>query len=138
MGKGPKTISLDNDILEDIKRNSNYYGFNFSEWVTNQYRREFMDIDQKLQRIKSLQEEAEKLQKEVDHTKIRIKTLSEALSRQEIRYLQNVPRLISEGKEIDAICRMFNITYHNDMTIQEFVKAYKFFENEDNKTKRKN
>lgn len=112
MAKIHRTVSIDTEIGEAITEHGKT-GFNFSEWVEREYYHQFMSEQSKEEQIKKLHAEIEKIRE-------RRSTFTEALSVMEKRFINEVPRLIAEGKEMGAICRRFNNVFHRDFDVAKF------------------
>ena len=125
--KNQKMVSLDKDIVEDIKFQMDKYGFNFSEWVSNVYRKEFLDIDTKKRQIKDYKVAIKNLQNDINHIKNSGFDMEKSFTREEKRFLRDVPRRINDGKEWSALLRFFNEEFCRDFDMLRFKKTINFF-----------
>jgi hypothetical protein len=134
--KCPKTISLNKDIIEDIKNRSQKYSFNFSEWVEGKYFEEFMSIHSKQNEIDRLNIEMTQIQDKISNLINSIKQSKkyEEISRKilnttEKRFLLNVPIMIKSGSSWDGLCCTFNRIHQKDFNIDEFKKLVEVINN---------
>lgn len=123
-----RMLSIEQDLLKDIQKRTKKTGFNFSEWVQNEYRNKFMNAKLKEKQIKQHQQQIETLQKEITEIQEREQAFNQGYGRNERRFLLSIPRLLSEGKDKKALCKRFNLTFHKDLDINEFMATVKFFE----------
>ena len=113
--KTHKCVSLETDIAEDIKKRAQFHGFNFSDWLNNEYRAQFMSLDKKKAEIDAAKQKIKKLELEVLESEQRTQALRESFSRNESNFFKSVPRLIAEGKEWSALCNLFNLAFHKEL-----------------------
>ena len=130
--KDQKTVRLEKDILDDIRKKARESGFNFSEWVSNEYRNKFMSINSKKAEIESYQKKIFQLENEINDIFEREETVKSGLGRNEKRFLLSVPILIKEGKEWKALCNRFNITFSKSFSLDQFKKNVKYLERKNN------
>jgi len=117
-----KSVSLDSEIYEDINNKKKEFGFIFSDWVSKKYHEEFFDVNNKKEEIKQAEQRIELLKKEITVIEQREKTYADILSRAEKRFIMEVPRLISEGKNISSLTARFNASFNRKFTFEEFNK----------------
>lgn len=130
MGKGHKTISMDNRIIKDIKKRKNSYGFNFSDWVTSEYIKQFLSIMKKKDEIIESNQKISLLEKEIKDIGERKEAYKAGFSRAEKRFLLDVPRLINEGKEWKPLMRRFGIMFGREMDLKQFKRIVNSMKNE--------
>ena len=130
MSKTHKTININSEVYNDIKKRSNSFGFNFSDWVEKEYCNKFMNVEQKEEEISKLNQKINNLNKEIVDIKDRQETFKDSFSRNEKRLLIQIPRLIKEGKEWKALKNRFNLTFSREFTLEEFKKHVRYFEDE--------
>lgn len=120
MKKTHRTISLTTDVEEDIKKRVNGSGFVFSDWVEDEYRKQFMDAEAKEAEITRLHERITTLQQEVLVIKDRRQAYSEIYREIELRFVAGIPLLISE-KHCDwkGITARFNNSFGRQLTVKE-------------------
>jgi len=134
--KGQKIISLTEEVLKNIRNRTKHYGFNFSEWVENRYKNEFLNVNQKLQEIEEHNKKILILKEEIKQTQVLEKAFKEALSRSEIRFIKSVPRLLYEGKVLKSLCQRFNLMFKKDIYLDDFTKMVEFFKKDENRKHR--
>lgn len=134
MAKIQKAISINEEIYDDIKkRKSSQYGFNFSDWVENRYKSEFLDIDAKKQELEEYREKIILLKEEIKRSEIIQESYKAAFSRSEIRFIKSIPSLLGRGMEMRALFKRFNITFNKDIPFEEFEKLVRYYEFEQKK-----
>jgi len=127
MGKSHKTISIPDDISQDIQKRKEECSFNFSDWVEKIYRDSFMSIDDKKREIAESEKRIILLKDEIDQIEIRKETFGSSLTRDELRFIKQIPKLLFEGKELEPLCTRFNITFKRKFTKQELKSYVKFY-----------
>lgn len=123
MAKTPKNITLDEDVAADVREKKEKYKIDFSAWVNEQWRDQFMSLKAKEQKIKQHQEAIAQLKAEMAADIARIEIYRTTFTRDEIRYLTQVPGLIKEGKEWNALKNRFCNAYKRDLSLAEFEAA---------------
>lgn len=118
--KRQKVVYLPDEIYEDIKEKSRYIGFNFSEWVTQKYRKELLSKENIEKEIEEHKDKIKYLEKLKENAKEKSETYKTSLNRSEIRFITSVPRLIHERYDIKAILRRFNTTFDRDESLCVF------------------
>ena len=127
MEKTRRNIYLPKYIDEDIRKRNEIYGFTFSEWVVQKYKDELMSTDLIDQQIYELEEKKKKLQELKVNVQQKEETFKEAISRQEKRFLKDVPRLKREF-DLKAIWRRFNHTFDREISFKRFEHWVKYYE----------
>jgi len=129
MAKGPKVLSIDIKILEDIRNKAKKYSFNFSEWVESAYFEEFMSINSRQKEIEELNKQILLTQKKIVNIKNKIKLTKKyeniarkILNSTEKRFLSNVPAMIKTGSTWDGLCETFNRLNGKDFGLIEFKR----------------
>jgi len=115
-------LSLDSIVVKDIKDRTHECSFNFSEWAENEYKKQFLDIntiDKKIENYKNQILLLEKTKKEILDRQEAYKI---GLSRNEKRYIENVPYKISQGMNDFHILNIFNRSFHRKYTSEEFKR----------------
>ena len=129
MAKTHKTITLDEDVASDIQANVARHRLNFSEWVNNMYRDQFMSKQSKEQKIKEHEAAITTLKAEIQESEQRKETYRQLFSRDEERFLRQVPSLIREGKQWPNLCTRFNLDFKSDLNLSEFQAAVRRLSN---------
>ena len=133
--KTPKTISLNDEVLKDIRIRSTQYGFNFSEWAENRYKDEFMNEDKKKEEIAEYKNKIIILENEIKQSATLKESYKKVLSRSEIRFIKAIPLLLFEGKELGALCKRFNLMFKKNIDLPDFQKMVEFFKNDKKRQK---
>ena len=127
MVKIHKTISMEAETYEHIKKQFNNFSFDFSEWVEKQYRKCFMDIELKQKQIDEYNSKIEILKNDIKEINERKEVFSSGFTNNEKRFLTDIPRLINEGKEWKPLCNLFNNNFNRGLSIEEFKMGVDFF-----------
>lgn len=120
-----KTVSIDKDIVEDIRIRH----LNFSEWVEHTYREQFLSEKSKIDEIEEHKKNIEKLEKEIKQIKERKIQYEKELTEIEKRYIKDIPRLLKEGKDLKALHIRFNITFKRDYALDKFKQLMRDINN---------
>jgi hypothetical protein len=123
MNKAHKLISISEEVAKDIEFRHNKYGFNFSEWVNEEYTKQFMSEQAINERVSKLKEDITECE-EMLARRLETRRVYEivALNREEKRYLQGVPKKLAGGFNKKSILEAFNNMYHKQLTSDQFNK----------------
>lgn len=124
-----KNISLDPDIIKDIKERGRKYSFNFSEWVGKKYREEFLNINLKQKEIEDLSGRIEQLKQDIRLSKKYEKIARKIINTTERRFLLNVPIMLKSGSNLEGLCEVFNRLNGKDLKFNEFEKLVEAVKN---------
>jgi len=115
-----KSIMLDKEIDDKIKRMKQEYGFNFSDWVRRQFRDNFLSVSSKKVKIGEHMGAIAKLNEEIAEITRRENTYSKIYSREEKRFLIQVPRMVREGCDWKSLMNRFNGEFSRSLLFDEF------------------
>lgn len=135
MSKNVTSVCLDPEVTKHLKNMRKKYKFNFSEWLNRKYASEFMGETVKQKEIAKHKQQIVTLEKEITEINEREQTYVNMLSRPEKRFLGQVKRLISEGKDWLALNNRFNISFNRSFGLAEFKKMVEVIYESNKKTK---
>lgn len=115
-----KSIMLDKEIDDKIKRMKQEYGFNFSDWVRRQFKTQFLSIPSKKKKICEHKESIAKLEGEIAEITDREDTYAKMFTDEEKRFLRNIPLLICQGYEWKPLMNRFNVEFSRSLLLDEF------------------
>ncbi|MFW6173764.1 MAG: hypothetical protein ACOC5T_08470 [Elusimicrobiota bacterium] len=125
--KRQKAVYLPDEICKDIEKRTKHIGFNFSDWVTQKYRKELLSEKNINKEIKEYKSKIKYLKKLKKSAKEKVETYKSSLNRSEMRFIKSVPRLLHEGYELKAIHRRFNHTFDRDETLNAFKSWVEYY-----------
>ena len=123
--KVAKTISLEKNVIETMRTQKEECGFNFSEWVENTYKEQFLNIDVLNDKKQEYRNLIKNIDTKIEDIKQRKCAYDSSLSAPEKKYLLDVPRLINEGKNIKAITKRFNVLFNRKWSVEKVMKTIK-------------
>ena len=122
-----KKISIPENIYKDIKKRQELIGFNFSDWIIQKYKEDFAP-DSIYQEIEKHQNYINYLKSMADKAEENKRTYEIALNRNEIRFLESVPRKIYEGYDIRALHKLFCNTFVHEISLQVFKNWVDYYD----------
>ena len=118
------TFSEKNEkVLKILKKDH----FCLSEWVNKQFMEEFSSIEQKKDLITKYETNIVILTKQIKEMQERQIAYTTNYSRPEIRFLTDINRLVMEGKDMKSLLNRFNISFHKELTMQQFKKVIAYY-----------
>ena len=107
----PRSVAITPDIEEYCMDNN----INLSEWVRETFTKEFLSFNSKIIYLRELEQEKERVMKELHQIKEEVLRLYGTLSKAEVRYVAMVPARLQEGKELHSMKNFFNTEFrHNN------------------------
>jgi len=127
ISKSPKNISLDSDVAFDVSNRVKLHGFVFSDYVNRCYRRDFMSGEYFDKEIKECKERIKYLEEQKENSKILEESFKESFSRDEVRFMRDVSRMLQEGKDLKSITKRFNVAFNRDLSCEDFKRKVNIY-----------
>lgn len=127
---GLKTINLDEDMEKELKHLIHNKKFNFSNWVRNRFKKDFLTDEAVRQRMQELDKQITEAEKEKEHLEVLLMESKERkqmldLDSNEEKFVKTVPEKIDKGFDIKAISNFFNSEFNKNLSLREFRKLVK-------------
>lgn len=122
------TIYIDSDIRDEMLRRKDEDGFVISKWVEDNFLKEFIDED-------TLQRELDELKQKLLAAEVRLQMFREEestsvqdISNPEIADLKTVIQREREGKDMKAMCNLYNNKFNKNISLRRFRELAAIFE----------
>ena len=124
--KTQKTFSIEERILNDIQDRKVKFGFNFSEWVEDRYTTEFLNIERLEEDYIKHDTKRKEIKNSIKELKQQIKQqkyTNDNLTKDEIKFINTIPKLLKEGKKIDKLNNRFNAMFNKKWSKKLFKET---------------
>jgi len=126
MEKKITTVYIEKEIREHAKT----FKISLTDFINLEYRRKYLSLESKMQRLQKLDVEKEDLLKEIRELRERLENAKIELTVAEQRNLSTVKVRQRKGMEISSMWRFFNSEYNRNFTLVEFEQLVNLYESQ--------
>lgn len=122
-----KCICIPEEVAMHIAERSKH-GFNFSEWIAEQYTNQFMSLDGINKRISQHKADIEALDHERAIVQDRINAIKTTLTKREQGLIKEARERLTKGFDLNANRNLFNNQSGREFSLAEFEQLIELYE----------
>lgn len=123
--KVTRAITLSQDVDAQIRTRVQAGSLNFSNWVEETYRKEFGDLAVLKERRAALEAALTEVDAQLAREIRRAEHAATTLTREQRRYILNVPVKTQHGLTMNQICQFYNEEWGQNLSFEQFAKLTK-------------